>query len=185
MNIAYIMSESHGDTDGVLVEAARRLRSRGLRVAGVVQVNTDCEQEGRCDMDVRVLPEGPVIRISQSLGPGAKGCRLDPGALERAVAEVDRGMTDPVDLLILNKFGRHEAEGNGLRVIIAEAFARGIPVVTGVNGRNRDAFMEYVAGEATAVARDPDAVVAWVTGQLGRDAESGSRWDEGSRPPSP
>ena len=88
MNIAYIMSDNHGDTDGVLVEAARRLRSRGLRVAGLVQVNTGCEQEGSCDMDVRVLPEGPLIRISQSLGPGAKGCRLDPGALERAVAEV-------------------------------------------------------------------------------------------------
>lgn len=166
MSIAYIMSEEHGDTDCVLVEAARRLRSQGLRVAGLVQVNTGCEQEGQCDMDVQILPDGPVIRISQSLGPGSKGCRLDPGALERAVTETARVMENPVDLLVLNKFGRHEAEGYGLRVIVAEAFARGIPVVTGVNSRNRDAFMEYVAGEAVAIPRDPDAIVAWAREQL-------------------
>ena len=167
MSIAYVMSKEHGDTDSVLAEAAERLRARGLRLAGLVQVNTGCEEEGRCDMDVRVLPDGPVIRISQSLGPGSTGCRLDPGALERAVTQIGRAMEDPVDLLVLNKFGRHEAEGNGLRVVIAEAFSRGIPVVTGVNRRNRDAFIEYVAGEATHIPKATDAIVAWVMEQLG------------------
>lgn len=174
MSIAYIMSKEHGDTDEVLAEAAQRLRAQGLRVAGLVQVNTGCEQEGRCDMDVRVLPDGPLIRISQSLGSGAGACRLDPGALERAVVEVGRAMQGPVDLLVLNKFGRHEAEGSGLRVIIADAFVRGIPVVTGVNSRNHDAFMEYVDGEATLIPGDPDVLVKWATKRVGRPPASTS-----------
>ncbi|MGB8623325.1 MAG: DUF2478 domain-containing protein [Paracoccaceae bacterium] len=174
MNIAYVMSEPRGLTDRVLTEAASRLEQAGLRLAGLVQVNTDCGPDKPCDMDVHVLPDGPVLRISQSLGRGARGCRLDPGALETAVAEIGRAMQDPADLLILNKFGKHEAEGNGLRATIAEAVGRGIPVVTGVNARNHDAFVDFVAGAATRIPADPDAIVEWVMRQTGGAALSTS-----------
>ncbi len=37
-------------------------------------------------MDVHILPDGPVLRISEDRGPHARGCRLDAGVLEAAVA---------------------------------------------------------------------------------------------------
>jgi hypothetical protein len=65
-------------------------------------------------MELTVLPRGPALCISQDLGAGARGCQLDPGALERAVARVDMSLAeDAPELLIVNKFGKREAEGHG------------------------------------------------------------------------
>ncbi|MEH6359139.1 MAG: DUF2478 domain-containing protein, partial [Amylibacter sp.] len=116
MKIAYTMSPNQGDTDQILARLAAKLMTGGMRACGVVQINTEKEDSRHlCDMDVQVLPDGPVIRISQSLGPEARGCRLDPSALEDAVAEVAARLGNGVDVLILNKFGKHEADGRGFR----------------------------------------------------------------------
>jgi hypothetical protein len=82
-------------------------------------------------MDVRVLPNGPILRISQNLGSVSKGCRLDPAALEAAVGLVEARLDPNVDLLIINKFGKHEADGRGFRTVIAAALDLEIPVLVG------------------------------------------------------
>ena len=86
MNIAYTMAPARGHTDLLLFNFARSVLERGLRPVGIVQINTERDAASPCDMDVQVLPDGPVIRISQSLGHLSKGCRLDPSVLEKAVA---------------------------------------------------------------------------------------------------
>ncbi|MEX5726690.1 hypothetical protein Ga0609869_000043 [Rhodovulum iodosum] len=50
-------------------------------------------------------------------------CRLDPAALETAVGLVAAGLSSGADLLIVNKFGKHEAAGRGFRYVVAEAVA--------------------------------------------------------------
>ena len=112
-------------------------------------------------MDVRVLPDGPEIRISQTLGETSRGCRLDPAALEQAVALVEAGLETSPDLLILNKFGKHEAEGRGFRPLIAEALARDIPVLLGVNGLNQQAFEAFAGKYAEEIAMDIEGLAAW------------------------
>ena len=92
MHIAYTIAPAKGDTDLALFTLADTLIEDGLRLAGTVQINTERECEGPCDMDVKVLPDGPIVRISQSLGRHAKGCRLDPEALEDTVGHVSRTM---------------------------------------------------------------------------------------------
>jgi nucleoside-triphosphatase THEP1 len=163
MKIAYTMSSSPGDTDEILAHLATGLAERGLRTCGVAQINTtneDCQHP--CDMDVQVLPDGPVIRISQSLGREAKGCRLNPAALENAVAEVSLRLHKGADVLILNKFGKHEADGRGFRDVIAEALSQGIPVITGVNKQNLDAFLEFTDGIAVQVPATIDDLSRWL-----------------------
>lgn len=165
MNIAYTMAPGRGDTDLLLFRLAGCLIARGRRPAGVVQINTDRPDAGPCDMDVRVLPVGETIRISQSLGAGARGCRLDPDALEGAVGLVAAGL-DGADCLIVNKFGRHEAEGRGFRPVIAEAVSRGIPVLVGLNALNRPAFLDFTAGLATALPPDLDHLDTWLSAAM-------------------
>ncbi|MEP2505676.1 MAG: DUF2478 domain-containing protein [Paracoccaceae bacterium] len=127
------MAPGKGDTDLLLFDFAEFLANSGLRTAGTVQINTESVCDGPCDMDVRVLPDGPDIRISQSLGQHAKGCRLDPAALEAAVQIVAARLPQGVDCLIVNKFGKHEADGRGMRDVIADAISRDIPVLVGLN----------------------------------------------------
>jgi glycosyltransferase involved in cell wall biosynthesis len=164
MRIACIMAEGAGRTDRLLHDFAARAAARGLRLCGTVQVNTDCGSGRPCDMDVRVLPDGPVIRISQSLGAGARGCRLDPQALEQAVAEAEARLAAGADLVIVNKFGKHEAEGRGFRALIAEAVAAGVPVVVGVNGLNAARLAEFLGAEPDRPEPVPEALDAWLDG---------------------
>jgi hypothetical protein len=162
MKLAYTMAPGRGDTDLVLEGLATDLAARGLRCCGTVQINSERAESGPCDMDVRVLPDGAILRISQDLGPQARGCRLDPAALETAVGLVAAGLSSGPDLLIVNKFGKHEAEGRGFRDVIAEAIAMDIPVLVGLNGLNRPAFETFADGMAIQLPAKPAALMAWV-----------------------
>lgn len=162
MHLAYITSAQSGETDRVLSEAAALLARRGVRLAGVVQTNIQRPQRYRCDMDLRLLPNGPVINITQDLGANARGCQLNPGALEQAVAEVARRLArGDADMLILNKFGKHEAEGRGFRELVGEALERGLPVLLGVNGLNLPDFLAFTGGLAVPLPCDPAALADW------------------------
>ncbi|WP_188526555.1 DUF2478 domain-containing protein [Sinisalibacter lacisalsi] len=162
MQIASTMAAGRGDTDQLLFSLARSLMAQGLRVCGTVQINTDRQKTDPCDMDVRVLPEGPTIRISQDLGAGAAGCRLDTGALEAAVGHVAAALERGADVLIVNKFGKHEAEGRGFRPVIAEALARDIPVLVGVNGLNQAAFEAFTEGFGEQLPADATILEDWL-----------------------
>jgi len=165
MPLAYIIadnpSEHPGEIDQLLSAFAALHLSAGTALAGVVQSNTACVGTHHCDMDARVLPDGPVIRISQSLGSHARGCRLDPAALEQTVAEVALRLNPQTQLLIINKFGKHEADGRGFRELIAEAIVMGVPVLVGINQTNLDAFNAFTGGCATRLQADSQSLLAW------------------------
>lgn len=162
MNIAYVMAEQAGAVDEALAAFAGRLASLGVRTCGAVQINSDAANGGRCDMDVKILPDGPTVRISQSLGRHSRGCRLDPAALEEAVALTTARLERGADVLIVNKFGKHEADGRGFRDLIAEALSRGIPVVVGLNALNKEAFVEFAGDMAKPVPTDCEALLGWL-----------------------
>ncbi|MCB1353788.1 MAG: DUF2478 domain-containing protein [Rhodobacteraceae bacterium] len=163
MDIGYVMAGSGDDTDALLARTARTLAARGARLAGAVQTNTTRPGSSKCDMDIRILPEGAVIRISQCLGAGARGCRLDMAALEQAVGLVASALAAGADLLILNKFGKHEAAGRGFRPVIAEAVVRGIPVLTGLNALNRPSFLTFTGGAGCRLGATEEALLAWTS----------------------
>ncbi len=167
MNIAYTLATARGDTDLRLLKLATALLEQGYRPCGTVQINTERADAGPCDMDVRVLPDGPVIRISQDLGQASRGCRLDPGALETAVGHVAATLAKGADCLIVNKFGKHEAEGHGFREAIAEALSRDIPVLVGLNRLNAGAFMAFTENMAVEVEATDAALLAWMRARIG------------------
>ena len=160
MHLAYVSTTDRGATDVLLSAFARHLIGMGVVLAGVVQTNTDCGDGAACDMDLQVLPDGDTIRISQSLGRGARGCRLNPSELERAVGLVSQSLAAKPQLLIINKFGKHEADGRGFRPLIAQALENEIPVIVGLNGLNQEKFLGFAEGIASPVAPDLNAMQA-------------------------
>lgn len=157
MKLAYVTLQGRGRTDALIAEIATRLTADGLRLAGTVQSNIERPNRRKCDMDLAVLPDGPVVRISEDRGDLARGCTLDSGALEQTVVAVQQRL-DGAEVLIVNKFGKREAEGRGLVPIIAEALDRGLPVLIGVNGMNLAAFLAF-AGDGV-IPLPPDATRA-------------------------
>lgn len=165
MKFAYVMSTETGAVNRALTSLAMTLLDSGIKVVGTTQHDTPRPKSDACDMDVRVLPDGDVIRISQDLGPNSRGCRLDAGALEQAVAQTLTRL-DGAQVLIVNKFGKHEAEGRGFREVIATAMDQGIPVVVGTNGLNIDAFRAFCGDLAVPLPAEASALVTWVQAQL-------------------
>lgn len=160
--LGYVSLAERGDGDRLLAKVALRLLSEGAAVAGVVQVNTKVDPNHPCQMHLQVLPGGTMIRISQNLGPEARGCRLDPSALEMAVAQVEATLDASVPrLLIVNKFGKHEGDGRGFRPLIGKALELGVPVLTSVSARNRDGFEDFAETMAQPILPDEAAVMRW------------------------
>lgn len=168
MQLAYVMTDARGATDRLLSQLAAELEVRDIRTAGIVQTNVERYDSELCDMDVRILPGQDSIRISQSLGPHARGCRLNPEALEQAVGLVTRALdaTPVPQVLIVNKFGKHEALGRGMRPVVGEALARGLVVVSGVNKMNEQAFRDFSEGCAAQVDAELLNLLHWVEASL-------------------
>ncbi len=172
MKLAVLSSGIQGEIDRLLSETADKLQAEGVRLVGVVKVlEGNSPDTHSCDMDLRVLPDGPPIRITQSLGSGAAGCRLNPGAITEAVAAVEQRSVDAFDLFILNKFGPQETEGRGFCAAIGSALEQNIPVLVGVGGACRDAFDAFADGMAEVLPPDREAIHKWCVEAM---AESGT-----------
>jgi len=163
MGLGYVVSARRGGVDLLLAEVAARLGAEGWRLAGVVQINA--ERPGRrCDMELAVLG-GDRVRISQCLGPLARGCRLDPAGLEEAVGRVEAVLEHGApQLLIVNKFGKAEIGGRGFRPVIARALGAGMPVLLGVNRANLEGFEAFAEGYGTPLPDAVEPILDWCRG---------------------
>lgn len=170
--LGFVSAPERGDGDRLLARVAQRLTTAGTVLGGVVQINTETDPVRPCLMDLRVLSDGSIFRISQSLGRHSSGCRLDAAGLEEAVGHVASALqAAPPHLLILNKFGKQEAEGRGFRPVIAQALSLGVPVLISVSAKNRTGFDLFAAEIAIALQSDEEAVLAWCLSQIGVDAK--------------
>lgn len=158
MHIAGVELDRAGATDRALAGLAARLSAGGLQISGALQA----PRSGRDEMAVLLLPRHERLGISQSLGAGAGGCTLDPDALARAVAQIETEFrTRRPDLLLLNRFGREEAAGRGLRGVIAEAAQAGVPVLVAVAPDYAADFAAFTGGLAATLPNRPEALDAW------------------------
>ena len=67
-------------------------------------------------------------------------------------------------LLVLNKFGKVECDGGGLRDLIASAIDRGIPVIIGVPRRNLDAWRNFAGEFAVELSDRAGEFERWLEG---------------------
>lgn len=154
--------EAPGAADRMIEALAQDLHRDGWRLAGAVQRNLDRGADCACEMELVVLgDDAPAIRISQSLGAGSTGCRLDTGALALAAGRAAARMEN-AELLIVPKFGRQEAAGAGFRQLIGEALSGGMPVLLHVPRQQRAAFAGFAGDLAQRLA--PGELAGWCAG---------------------
>jgi hypothetical protein len=171
VNIAYVTLSGRGLIDDCLAEAVASLEAQGLRLAGTVRVLPAAPHSHACDMDVRVLPDGPSRRISQPLGALSQGCRLDTDAVETLALAVESRL-EGADLLVVNKFGKQEAAGRGLRQAIVLAIEAGIPVLIGVNGLNLPELLAFAGDQAVRIEGTPEDIVFWANSKRRTKAQT-------------
>jgi len=153
--------------DQAIMRATERARSAGMRLAGVLQQNSRRAGKKKCDMDLVDLASGKVIRISEDRGEMSRGCRMDWNAVTLAAAAVeDTIRNDVVDLLVINKFGKAEEDGGGMRDAIAAAIEHAVPVLLSIGLISIGSLTDF-AGDFCLVADAEDPVIDdWLSARL-------------------
>lgn len=166
--IAVVVYDDGLVRDALITRCATDLAASGYRLGGIVQSNAHRPGRRRCDMYVKDLLGGDEIKISFDRGNEARGCRLDPDAFARIDGWIERAVLEHVELLVINKFGKEEANGRGLRAVLAEALIAEIPLLIGISPQNLSDFLTFVGDSATRLGPDIEAMTAWCRNAIER-----------------
>lgn len=149
------------DIDRLFADTCRELAGTGLRLGGLLQVSSGGEAENATSVHLVDVRTRASYDIWEDRGALASGCRLDEAGLLQAAHIIDRAIEDRVDLIVVNRFGRAESEGRGLRPFIASAIEAEIAVLTCVREPYIDAWQQFHGGLALALPPQLGKVTAW------------------------
>ena len=138
---------------------AADLRTEGVKVAGAL-AEAPPLRDGTCSAGLlRSLGTGDAYSIHLAAAPAGTSCHLDARGVELACVAVLGDMRG-CDLVVLSKFGKLEAMGEGLFPVFAAAVATGTPTLTTVSARHRQAWLAFAPG-ADLIDADIAAVKRW------------------------
>jgi nucleoside-triphosphatase THEP1 len=161
MRLAAMVYHSGFKIDDFLTRLADLLRADQVKLAGVLQENTR-DVSGACSaMTLVDLTSRSRFRISQDLGSQAEGCRLDVRGIAEIGPLLERTIDQDAELIILNRFGKAEAEGGGLRAAFVRAMEAGIPTLTAVREPYIEAWSQFHGRLAIDLPADFATVLAW------------------------
>lgn len=142
--ITAVLYENGKEIENLLANIADRLRLEGFTLCGYIQRDRSKPGRSDCDMVLEDIASGLQLNISENRGTEARGCKLDISALLEAGELLMQALEVRPDMLILNKFGKTEDEGGGLRPLIVRAIELEIPVLIAVPVRNIDSWRKFV-----------------------------------------
>jgi hypothetical protein len=126
-DLAALVYGAPDEADRLLREFVQDLTGSGHRVVGLIQTRL-----GDGGAAVTVLPTGETIPLARGRGSPACSSPPAPCDLAEAAARIDPLIESGADLVIINRFGKLEAEGTGLIDEIARALSFDIPVLVAV-----------------------------------------------------
>lgn len=162
--LAAIVFPSRFRIDALMSEVAQAAIADGARLAGVVQARVEDPATGRSNLMLRGLRGDWELPILEERGQAAKGCRLDPQAVTDAAGRLQAELARGVDLLIVNRFGRAESEGYGLRNVLGQAAEEGVPTLVGVREDYVEAWDAFHGGLGITLPLDAAAALRWYRG---------------------
>jgi len=130
-DLAALVYGAGEDPDSLIAGFANDLYRTGHRPVGVVQRGRTCQSENP-QFGVVMLPDGEVVGLASDDAARAVGCRLDPDRLADLAVRLAAAIEDGADLVIINRFGRSEADGKGLIDLVPLALDADIPVLIAV-----------------------------------------------------
>lgn len=157
--ICVVTGSESSAIQGFIAATAASLRAGGANVVGVIG-----EEHGLPDRTcgagfLRDVASGARFSMYREVPEPGRTCHIDADGVEAACAAVLPQIAAS-DLVVLNKFGKLEAAGQGLWPVLAEAVAADKPVLLAVSGRHADAFRAF-APDAAVLPMDEAALGRW------------------------
>jgi hypothetical protein len=153
-DLAALVYAEPDEPDRLLREFVQDLTTRGYRVVGLLQTRLD---DGGAA--VTVLPTGETIALAQRRGP--LSARPTPCDLAEAAARIDALIQPGADLVVINRFGKLEAEGAGLIDEIARALGSDIPVLVAVPEFRFSEWLSFCRGMGVKLPCRSGSLQGW------------------------
>lgn len=161
-SIAALVYDDEAFPAATFVRIVAWCRSRNVSIAGVLQHPVAPYVDHRCDVVLEDLMTGRRTALFERRGVHARGCRLDESALAEVTALIRCSLEHRPRLLILNKYGKAECEGRGLRDLIALSADLGIPTIIGLPRRNLAEWTNFAGDFAVQLEDGTAQIDRWI-----------------------
>lgn len=147
--------------DELMARTVAAFQARGVTVTGVTQTYTDNPGCSGSDLRLQAIGGGWEVPIMQPRGAHSTGCRLDYGAMADATQWIESALDEDAGLIVLNRFGRAESEGNGLRSILQRCAEDERPTLIAVREDYVGSWNEFHGGLGEVLPPDLGVVFDW------------------------
>src|SRR5262249_49355827 len=128
---------------------------------GLVQLDSPRGQSHHREVRTVVLSSGEIVRILHDRDLGAVGCGLDCGQLASIAKLIDAAIQEGTDLVVINRFVKLEARGEGLIALIRQAAEADVPVLIAVPEHGFGGWIKYSAGMSVRLPCRRAALDRW------------------------
>jgi hypothetical protein len=132
-----------------------------IRVAGVLAEDHGLPDRFCSAGYFRNLTTGDLFSVFEDLGPGSTDCHLEGAGALAAAAAVRKDIATGCDLVILSKFGKMEAAGEGLLGAFEATMDAGVPLLTSVSPAFEAAFRRVVPLPFSILSGDSEDIHCW------------------------
>jgi len=148
---------------GLLQRFADELTTRGWRVGGIVQELSQNEDGTPAGVDAVELDTGHHIPINRPTKETLKNktCSLDTQALTETSSAIQRAIAQRMDLIVVEKFGEQEQQGQGMASDILQAVSEGLPTLVAVPDGVRSRWGEFTGNLGDEIPYTIEAFRAW------------------------
>ncbi len=142
------------------------LERSGVHVGGILQEKVPLANGGMRRVDAVDIRSGRRIPLNRPTPETWRSriCSLDLSALAETSAVLKRAVEDRVELMVVDKFGDAERDGEGLVDEILQGIAAGVPLLIAVPETNLDAWRERTGGMGATLPCDETALHEWWAG---------------------
>lgn len=162
LHAAAIVYDAGDEVDALLAEVVQAQRQAGRRVRGLLMARSVPGPGCAAETVMVDIASGERYLVSQPLGRDSTACRADPQGFARAGGVLRAAAGDAPELVVVNRFGKLEAEGGGLRAELLEILSRDIPLLTSVSRGLADEWQRFTGGASQLLAPTRAAVDGWL-----------------------
>ncbi len=146
-----------------LAPFVENLKKSGVLIGGIIQEKVSMGNDGMRRVDAVDIATGRRVPLNQPTPETWRNrlCSLDLSALAETAAILRRATDDRVDLMVVEKFGDAERDGEGLSEDIFQSIAAGIPLLIAVPEANLPAWTERTGGMGAILTCDENTLNEW------------------------
>lgn len=166
--IAGVVYERGAPIRDVMKAFVDELRAKGINVHGILQETPkelDPKNAG-CGVDAIDIKTGDHVALVRPTQYELDNsvCSLDLSRLAEASMILRRALDDHADIVVVEKFGKHEKDGGGLSDDLLAVMAEGIPTVVSVPKVEQEAWQTFCGDLSQDLNCDLDQVLSWWNG---------------------